>query len=58
MQLTAYWGNILGVSDLFVTPWWVLPLMILATAFVGAFAGVLPAKRAAQLDPAEALRYE
>jgi len=52
------WGNILGVSDLFVTPWWVLPLMILATAFVGAFAGVLPAKRAAQLDPAEALRYE
>ena len=52
------WGHILGVSDLFVTPWWVLPMMMLAAGVVGALAGVLPARRAAQLDPSEALRYE
>ena len=52
------WGHILGVSDLFITQWWVLPVMMMATAFVGALAGVIPAIRAAKLDPAEALRYE
>ena len=52
------WGHILGVSNLFVTPWWLLPMMMLAAGVVGALAGVLPARRAAQLDPSEALRYE
>ena len=52
------WPHILGSSELFVTPWALVPILLLASTFVGAIAGSYPAIRASRLDPAEALRYE
>ncbi len=43
---------------LFFTPFWFMILIIVFSLFVGIFSGFFPAKRAAQMDPLEALRYK
>jgi putative ABC transport system permease protein len=53
-------GNLIayGISGSFVAPWgWLIGAIILCT-FIGLVSGFWPAKKAARLDPVEALRYE
>ena len=42
----------------FVIPWTQLVIFAIASIFVGILAAIFPARRAAQLDPLEALQYE
>ena len=67
-QLGGFVGIFLGVlaglgvavaaGGHFVMPWAWIIMGVLTCLFVGLFAGLYPAMKAAQLDPIEALRYE
>jgi putative ABC transport system permease protein len=53
-------GNLIAVSisGSFVAPWlWLFAAIVLCT-FIGLISGFYPAKKASNLDPVEALRYE
>jgi putative ABC transport system permease protein len=49
-------GDISGTS--FAVPPWLIVLVIGGTTMIGLLSGLLPSRRAAKLDPVEALRYE
>lgn len=44
--------------NLFFTPTWFIVLIIIFGAFVGFLTAIVPARRASQIDPLEALRYK
>jgi ABC-type antimicrobial peptide transport system permease subunit len=49
-------GDISGTN--FSVPLWLIALVIGGTTLIGLLSGLLPSRRAAKLDPVEALRYE
>ena len=53
-------GNILSfiIGSSFIIPWAWIVLGVLLCFFVAVFSGYLPAKKAANLDPVDSLRYE
>jgi putative ABC transport system permease protein len=52
----AYLLRLVGLNTAVSLPWVVVAFSF--AAFVGIFFGLLPSRKAASLDPIEALRYE
>ena len=54
--LSSSGSGLAGVS--FTVPLWLAIMVIAGTTLIGFLSGLIPARRAARLDPVEALRYE
>ncbi len=55
-SLAARFGG--AKTNLFAYPLWFLLVIIILSVTIGFFSGVFPARRAASMDPLEALRYK